>query len=312
MPGAHIFGSWDNSIPIYLCADDNFALMMSLISSKMAPRGSLSKWVEEVSHCPWFWLLVDSPNHLTSNGSSIDQQTGKKLDINWERANEWPWSSRYAFDGEAIWWNAAVYSTNFQETLSNANSTTTLSWKSDRMRSAPKPQMAHPSQSAVHIQLRLSTWKQSSLHESSRGWSKCKWVSVHQSHAQLLKAIDSPIEFSDGEETSNESNDESDDESSRGRSEENDGSDATGKPTSLRLLTWSLTAISRAQICLDTLDCAVERLPRQAAPWSSFQERYCNKYRFAGGPSAYHFFIFALRDKLFVACKYVTFRKFYG
>lgn len=185
MPGAHIFGSWDNSIPIYLCTDDNFTLIMSLISSKMAPRGSLSKWVEEVSHCPWFWLLVDSPNHLTSNGSSIGQQTGKKLDIHWERANEWPWSSRYAFDGEAIWWNAPVYSTNFQETLSNANSTTTLSWKSGRMRSAPKPQMAHPSHSVAHTQLRLSTWKQSSLHESSRGWRKCKWVSVHQSQAQL-------------------------------------------------------------------------------------------------------------------------------
>lgn len=42
MPGAHVSGSWDNSIPMCLRTDD-LALKMPLAFGERSPRGSLSK-----------------------------------------------------------------------------------------------------------------------------------------------------------------------------------------------------------------------------------------------------------------------------
>ncbi len=43
MPGAHVSGSWDNSIPMCLRTDNDLALKMPLAFGERSPRGSLSK-----------------------------------------------------------------------------------------------------------------------------------------------------------------------------------------------------------------------------------------------------------------------------
>ncbi|KAI4135949.1 MAG: hypothetical protein LQ347_000235 [Umbilicaria vellea] len=195
MPGAHVSGSWDNSIPMCLRTDD-LALKMPLAFGERSPRGSLN-----------------SPNHLTSGGSFIDQQTGKEVDIHIEKERtnghdprDTP-SLRRPFD-ETQPFTQPVFKTPPK---------------------LPTPPLLLDDELAARKALRRLGWpiRSSPVSRSSHGYLPESGV-LSTNHRDAEGSASSPIELGDGEESSDESNNESNDESSHDRSEENDGSDTTG------------------------------------------------------------------------------------